>query len=474
MLLADLLLLGALAPSPACAQTNDDPKTQLPPELRGAKVYHLPEETKLGAPVEDLIIYRDLAYQGIDLEGLTLNLFVSIKPVDRAATVHRIYFQDVRANGIPVHVEPLAQEFKLSKKEVVDLSAPLKCAIVFPDLDSLHPVQDVVTRDTIRITGESFVEVKLNALEKLALRSKRLVLPIQLDQQVPLHLFSGNPLLQMAANKILDTLSDPASTAAVKLAKEHLEKLARDRTLEALGRASVYLLYCEYTLRDPKTGAAEKFSEIGTGFVVGVHGEILTAKRVIQPWKFDPQIAFLLSHAHLDLDQKTYKVWAWPADVRVLTADGQPDFENALSTDQQTLKVLKTAPDRAESREYRDPDSGASGRVTLQAPGENDLALLQLTGNNFHVLALADPGMELSQALAGTLLGFPFGLSQAQNNLQLVFVNATRQGSRISLDHQLNPGESGAPLLTPDGKVVGMAGESNLCTPIAAWRALIP
>src|SRR5713226_1183017 len=194
-LVAAWMVLGGLAPSPACAQKSADSQAQLPPELHGAKVYKLPGDSKAGAAPEDLIVYRDISYRSVDLERLALNLSVSIKPVDRAATIRRIYFQDVRASGIPIHIEPFVEEFKLSKKEVVDLPAPLACSIIFSDLDSLRPVNDIVAKDTVHITGMSFIDVKLNALEKLALRSKQLVLPIPLDEEVPLHMFSDSPLL---------------------------------------------------------------------------------------------------------------------------------------------------------------------------------------------------------------------------------------------------------------------------------------
>lgn len=471
-IIASLFLLGALTPFSALAQNDRDSGAQLPPEVRGAKVYSLPEETRPGSARENLINYRNLSYESIDLQQLTMNLFLSVKPVDRAATIRGIYFQDIRASGIPVHIESFAQAFKLSKKDVVDLPGPLKCSFVFSDLDSLKPLKEIVEKDTIRITGRSFIEVKLNAFEKLALRSKKLVLPVTFDEEVPLQMFSGHPFLQATASKILDGLMDPSSTAAVALARERLAKLAARRTLTSLGQSSAYLLYCEYVLRDPSTQAAEKFSELGTGFVVSADGKLLTAKRVIQPWKFDPQIAFLLSQYHLELDAKSYKVWAWPAGARVLSPDSQPDSQTALSTDKQTLRLLKTAPDRMESKDYHDPDSGRSGTLSLHAAGESDLALLQLVGTKSQALAFADPGTDPSQHDT-VLLSFPFGLSQAQNKFQLSFVSAAKSGHLITLDHQLNPGEPGSPLLTLDGKVLGIAGGSNECIPIGASRALI-
>jgi len=41
------------------------------------------------------------------------------------------------------------------------------------------------------------------------------------------------------------------------------------------------------------------------------------------------------------------------------------------------------------------------------------------------------------------------------------------------LDQPLNTGESGAPLLTTEGKVMAFAGGTNECVPVAAVRNLL-
>ena len=221
------LLMLCIFSAPALAQQTE-PAGQLPEAIRGAKIYQLP--TKGGQPAPNPGVYKSLTFRDINLDRLLLALSVSIEPVDRAATVQRMYFQDVRVNGIPVHIDTFDQEFKLSNKEPVDLPAPLNCTIVFADLDSLQPVRDMVDKDKIQITGQSFIEVKLNSLEKMALRAKQVVIPVALNEQVPLNFFQGNPLLRMTANTILDTLANPSSAAAVNMAKEHLAKLHMDET----------------------------------------------------------------------------------------------------------------------------------------------------------------------------------------------------------------------------------------------------
>jgi hypothetical protein len=471
-----LALLAALATHLANSSTasaqEKPPAGQLPAELRGAKIYQLPEETKPGEAMENPVVYKNLAYDEINFEHLALKLFLSVEPVDRAATVRRIYFQDIRVNKVPVHIETFDSEFKVSKKDVVDLPAPLKCAIVFSDLDSLAPVKEIIEQDKIRITGQSFIEVKLTTAEKLALRTKQLVIPVNLNEEVPLNMFAGNPLLQMAAVRVLDTLSDPRTAAGLKLAKEHLAKVSEEETLASAARLGLYLLYCEYAFQDPKTMATERFSQTGTGFILSEDGKLLTTKRLVQPWKFDPQIAFLVSRYHLEPLARDYRLFAWPVDAPLLGPDGRLNYPAAFGTDNQSLKILKTTPDQMQKQDYQDPDSGERASLSIHEGGESDVALLQLAGTGFKPLAVADATAKVGPALKTALFGFPFGLSQAQVNPQLMFVKATPEGSLISLERPLNPGESGAPLLTPEGKVVALADSANQCIPIEVARML--
>jgi len=470
---AAFLLLGSWA-SISIAREQDIPTAdQLPPELRGAKIYKFPENIEPGKPVESPVLYKSISYDDIQWDRLLLNLFVGIKPADRSATIRRIYFQDVRVGGIPVHIETFEKEFKVSKNNAVDLPAPLKCSIIFTDLESLEPLTELVNKRSIQITGESFIEVKLNFLEKLALGTKQLVLPVKVDQEIPLQFLPDSPFMQMAAKKILDTLSDPTASSAIALAKEHLAQLEAERTLSSIGSHSLYLISCEYALRNPQTKATQRFVQSGTGFVVSSDGKLLTAKRVIQPWKFDPQAGLLIKRFHLELDTRSYRLSAWPAGAQVLLPDGKFDFQTAFSTDQQTLKVIKTAPDQIKNQKYRDPDSGASATLDMDIPGSDDAALLQISGTSFVPVAFADPSVLAAQDIKTALLSFPYGLNQLLATPKLMFVKTTRTESLITLDQPLNPGESGAPLLTSDGRVLGLAGSGKECIPISVIHNLI-
>ncbi len=468
---ASMVLIACTLSVPGRAQQTK-PTGQMPEAIRGAKIYQLP--TKEGQPAPNPAVYKSLSFRDINFERLLLGLVISIRPVDRPAKIERLYFQDVRINGIPVHIETFDQEFALSSKETVDLPAPLNCAIIFADLDSMQPVRDMVDKDHIEITGQSFIEIKLSSLEKIALRAKQVVIPVTMKEEVPLNFFQSNPLLRMTADTILDNLANPTSTAAVNMAKEHLAKLHLDETLGKKAKSALYLLYTEYRVRDSQSNASEQFSQSGTGFLVSADGKLLTAKRVIEPWKFDPQVDFLIEHQHLELDKNSVKTYAWPASAQVMTADGQPDFQSALSTDKQSLKILQEPADEMVQQDYQDPDSAEKATLHLHAEGLSDLALLQLTGTDFQPLAFADPAAGLAANPKLVLCSYPFGISQPQIAPRLLSVQVTPEGSTLKMEHKADLGESGAPLLDADGKVVAMATSVNECVPIQAARKLIP
>jgi len=471
---AAALLMGCLTPFALAGQKDAPAAGQLPAEIQNAKIYKFPEKTEPGVPVESPVIYKSIAYDDVKANRLLLNLFISVKPADRSATIKKIYFQNVRVGGIPVHIDTFESEFKVSKSETVDLPAPLKCTIIFSDLDSLAPLSQLVNNQKVQITGDSFIEVKLNAFQKLALGGKQVVLPVKLNEEIPLLFLPDSPFLQMAAKKVLDALSDPQASAAIQLAKDHLAKLAAENSLGSLGKNGLYLIYCEYALRDPKSEATEKFVQSGTGFVISGDGKLLTAKRVIQPWKFDAQVAFLMKQFHLELDESSYKISAWPAGAQVLSPDGQFNFQAALTTDQHTLKILKTGPDKTQAQDYHDTESGTDATIELDAPGLDDAAVLQLSGSGFLPLAFADPPAGDGDGNLNTaILSFPYGLTQPLALPQVSFAKATTSNPFIVLDQAVNTGEAGAPIVTIDGKVLAMAGSGKDCIPIAAIRSLI-
>lgn len=88
-------------------------------------------------------------------------------------------------------------------------------------------------------------------------------------------------------------------------------------------------------------------------------------------------------------------------------------------------------------------------------------------------MAIADSATGTGGDLNSALLSFPYGLSQPLAVPKLSFVTSKTSGPLIVLDQPVNTGESGSPLVTLDGKVLGFAGSGKDCIPISAIRSLI-
>jgi hypothetical protein len=97
--------------------------------------------------------------------------------------------------------------------------------------------------------------------------------------------------------------------------------------------------------------------------------------------------------------------------------------------------------------------------------------LLKIVGQASAVTPLAASQGEAPSS--ATLLGYPFGTDQEQARLQQSNVTleprpSTGSDGLVRLARVLNPGESGGPIVTPDGKVIAVCVGPKTCVPMAA------
>ena len=450
------------------------PQAEVPSELQGVKVFHLPEKSFEKSHGE-LAVARSVAYREVNLDHLALDLMVGMNPVDRPATVLKMYFQDLRANGLPVHIEPYDTEFQLSRTAVVPLPTPLRLSFVFAEIDSLDPLRRLVSQDVLHLTGQVFILVQLNKMESAVVGARQVVVPLDLDQTIPMHAFTDEPMIQSAVLRMLDFFSAPYSAGAAALARQHQEKVKTAQALRDAAAGRLFLVYCGYSLRNRKTHDVQRYIESGTAFLIDTGDTLLTAKRVVQPWKFSAQVASLMAHSGYALDPKAYRIAVWPAGAEVLNAKGELDLKRALSNNRHRLELWKLPADVMEQK----PAGGANPAelVSLHAEGANDLALLKIIGqaNPTTPLAAASEGETPASA---TLLGFPYGTHQERAALQQSSVKVETPPPGIStglirLARELNPGESGAPMVTADGKVIAICAGPGTCVPLTAALRLL-
>ncbi|MDE3058142.1 MAG: serine protease, partial [Bacteroidota bacterium] len=110
------------------------------------------------------------------------------------------------------------------------------------------------------------------------------------------------------------------------------------------------------------------------------------------------------------------------------------NFFDAIFTDGKTIKVNVVRIDRAK-----------------------DLALLKLTGKGYPYLALADSqALTLGQDVYAIGTPVSLGLSETVSKGVVSGIRKLENVTVIQTDASVNPGNSGGPLITPDGRVIGI------------------
>ncbi|HGY92826.1 MAG TPA: trypsin-like serine protease [Planctomycetes bacterium] len=237
------------------------------------------------------------------------------------------------------------------------------------------------------------------------------------------------------------------------------------RKFEAAHGKGLVLIYTEfdyYKLREGKKARRRTMAGWGSGFFVDENGYIVTNKHVVQPWKFDADLAALISMGEIRVDENSLRIACWEAGTRALDEAGEPligsGWDNHI---RKNLTVAIQAPDHFKIVDSELGQYGSDYRV--HKLDNNDLALLKVEGEGFHALPLATcdsaahlPLQKLDPVMA---LGFPRG----QNGLESGIAESSpsigtvrKVEDTIHITASIIPGNSGGPLVGPEGKVVGV------------------
>ena len=224
---------------------------------------------------------------------------------------------------------------------------------------------------------------------------------------------------------------------------------------------SVGFVLVEYWIKDEKQIYYRGRSE-GTAFLVDARGFLLTNRHVACPWLSDNNIYVLLKRLGPRPLQMQYRAFLWfegeQAFKRVpeLSSSQQLDdiyhLDRAYSTGgERQLQIVGVA--RAPS----------STRERIQSPLQDDFAVLKIHPVPDMTPLPLDDGSDLSaipKLMPVIALGFPLGSS---TQAATVNVSVTRGHVRrtfenfLQVDTSLYRGNSGGPVIDPNGNVIGIA-----------------
>lgn len=253
-----------------------------------------------------------------------------------------------------------------------------------------------------------------------------------------------------------------------ELRRQLEEKMRPKRTVDQVFRdferdhgGSILLIYTEFDYRKKRDDGSEAKKTVtgwGSGFVVTEDGYIVTNKHVVQPWKFDPDLAAMEALGEIQIDRDSLRIACWPAGCEAFDALREVRTDRGYNSwVLHNLELAIQAPDTMAKREM---DFGSFGpSISLHELNDNDVVLLKARGEGFRPLPLHRGPIDLDKLDRVMALGFPRG----QNGLEAGRVETSpsigtvrKVENTIHVTASIIPGNSGGPLIGPEGEVVGI------------------
>ncbi len=220
---------------------------------------------------------------------------------------------------------------------------------------------------------------------------------------------------------------------------------------------SVCFIYSETSIYDARGNTANVVQGFGTGFFVRDDGYIITNKHIVEPWKFDPDQAYIVALAKANnLKVETFTC-VWINGVRFRAA-GKFSFEQSYNTRDGNLELFTTAEDRM-TQAFRKPNWRPGIEVEVHKKDNNDIAILKAIGGPFKSVKIYRGTKPYKTTDPVVVYGFPLGVSPqelANTNASAAFGRIRKIENTIQLDVPVLPGNSGGPVFTDEGYVIGV------------------
>ncbi len=291
--------------------------------------------------------------------------------------------------------------------------------------------------------------------ESVRLENERLLESRLVDLEIA-HDSGDDPRIARLASEVRGLRDEVARNAPPSRVFQHI--------LEA-NDASVVLIYTsfDYVVDAPSGPVRRNSTGWGTGFFVSEEGHILTNKHVVQPWKFDPKYASLAAMGVAHVDPESLLVCAWPGGTTAIGADGEPDLARGFNNGPLgNLELLRTAPDDMERTSVSTP-SGAKVLAPMHRMSNADLAILRVStvtpSKPVHMASVTGP-TEIEKLDPIMVIGFPRGRGILETRLAETSPSmgtVRKVEDTIYVTASIIPGNSGGPVFTSDGEVIGIA-----------------
>lgn len=365
----------------------------------------------------------------------------------QTATLKDVQLCSLHLNGLPVFAAPLHQEISLHKGEAIGLP-PVFVSMFYRDLTTVHPLREMIEKQTVRVEGEVVSGVEVGFLGKLALHSQHPQVVIPIDQEVAVEV-GGTSFERNLAVGVLSALDTEMSRDTAGKMMDGLRP-AWIRDLEAKAMPNLFVVEASYSLTEDKI--PYRVNAEALGFRVA-SGQIATSAEMLNPWKYDAEFLGELNGGSVKLAKNS-------TDLRLdPLAGGGSAF------------LLSNADFKAETRGNIELE-----RVTTVGQKRSQVQLLRRASpSSLAVLTprapITDAGLQSAPAFIQAQDGWDkvivFRLrskpDNGQRTVEVLEIGARREGESIRLTQPVDQAVFGSPILTPDG-VIGLVQDEQTGT----------
>jgi len=408
--------------------------------------------------------------------GLTLSL--SSK---RDLTVEQIVLRGLRINGLPVYAAPVKQRLELHSGVKTLLPDPLPVTVYLRDLDSISPLEQAVSNGHTTVDGTAYAKVHVNPVTAMLLFSRSVEIAINLHQEMLPFTIPGGLVTRGAALIVLQAAEKGLRTISAKVTsgKERVSSFRREVMKQY--KPHLMLACAHFEVRgqtDNHPNTQERVGDPGVvpfdwcGVAVATAPDlVLVPREVIEPWKFDTDIADALNSKNFSLDKSSYDLWLWPA-AAALRKSGERNADAALRLSTKQFSVIKM-PDSDEHKIRALEDNGKTRKISVaKRDSSSDLALLRIARpvQTLDALPAADSATKEWDSVA--LFRFRDGLRGNSADPELIIMPAKRNGTRIELGELVDDSVFGSPIVASEGIVGIVQDQSSGVTWAEATRVL--
>jgi hypothetical protein len=382
--------------------------------------------------------------------------------VTQSATFENLRLASLHLNGLPVFAAPLNQEIVLKKGAPTALP-PLYVTVLFRDLHTVTPLRRMIENQSVRLDGDLVADLRLTALEKLALHTEHPSVEIALAQEVPVNIEASafERSMALGALSLIDS-GLQATASADRYIPGMKPKWIAD--LEASAQTNLFAVESSYALTHGET--SDPVVAVLLGFRVKP-AQVVTAAEAEEPWKYDADFLGAVQSGAAKLVKNSQDILLRPLGLGDPLRLSAKDFAVEMRGTQETDSLIAVG-------------NGGHGKIqVMRRAAPTSLAVLTLhappalagegMGQSTGQGASQAAGLSLSSALAAASAAVAAQDSWPQvavfrlredpvtkkPSIEVLQMGAVRDGNGIKLNEPVDAAAFGSPIVTPDG-VIGL------------------